>query len=398
MLKGNKRASFSNAIPAGMKKAAVVTLATLFSLGIGGGLVSCSSGSSSGGNGGYEQPTDDDTTVDDDSSPSDDDTTPVDDDDTSPVDDDSVDDDTVDDDNDDDSSPTLYEACFNVSSFLDGADFNKIKDITVNLEGAGSCDTDELGNCCIPGIDGGKYWVSFKDLQNRYIGSQAGNLNVDASHAGSLEKILYKLLPQDKLSYIKDTMYFDGNSVEKWTSKPKFVLYTKDNNGGTNISDSKLDIVRGVILDQLNEFVQDQYTFADADIEFRNTTYDGNYQDGEFIVYWDSSSAGGGNWSAVNDGKINVSEVNVNPNDSQLATLALQEQSAALVNGAETQDTDNFFDSCFYDPYYVRSLTNYSEEDLMFSRATYGIFSRPPLNHLDESAMEEVSSDTYNLN
>lgn len=371
-------------IPQGIGRNALISLLVLSLFG---GQATGLSGCSAGGGDSGSQIEDDDQ-VDDDDDTGDDDTA---DDDTG--DDDTGDDDTSDDD-DDDIEPPTYDACFNVSSFWEDSLLSNIK---VSLRNTNKyCTTDVNGDCCIKDIQEGKYWVSFKDLNNTHLGSQAGNLNVDEDHRGSLEEILYKLLPQDKLDYLKDTMWFKGNPSERWDQKPKFVIYLRDSNGGAYVSQEYLDIVEGVILNQLNQFVQGMWKFTTSDIEYRDAVFPGGppLPNGEFSIF-PYRSPGGGNSSNVQEGVVRGVRVNLDPEDEDLETLTLQEGSAALVNGAETH---TYTDSAFYDPYYVTSVIEYSDEDLMFSAATYGIFKRSELNYLDENNLEDKNSSTYDLN
>lgn len=336
---------------------------------------------------------DDDSTDDDDDDIVDDDDI-IDDDDTTPTDDDNdTDDDIIDDDDDD----TMED--YDVSGWVGGFDiYGGINNIRVVLDGEADNDhetyTNTDGDWGFTGLPQDDYKISFKGFLKGYINHEAGKLIVNAlkESQGKLSGLEVKLFPNDIQDYLKCTMWGDGGGaclgespVEKWTQKPQFKIYTLEYQSGNPVDLNKINLVRSVIKNQLNEFVQGKYIFTDSDIETINEISPTGFEEGKIKIYWDNNLGGGANVCVINE--YDIKKCGAGFNTSKGETTMLQELSETLVNGAETQDSA-YLDSAFHDP---SSTTQYSEEDLMFAAATYGIFSRALGNeHPDNNPLENI--------
>ncbi len=313
---------------------------------------------------------------------------------------DSGDDDTIDDDDNDDNDDnddTIDE--YDISGWVGGFDIDTgINNIRVLLDGQADNDHETYSNTDgdwnFEGLPQDDYKISFKGLLQGYMNHEAGKLIVDAQKEaqGKLSNLEVKLFPSSIEDFLKCTVWDNGGAacngqvpVNKWAQKPEFKIYTLEYQSGLPIDPNKVNLVKNVIKNQLNEFVQGEYTFTDADIEEIATIAPMGQIPGKIKIYWDENTSHGRNSCSTTGNEIDSCYTKFNPSVGE--NVLLQEMSEAMVEGAETLDS-TYSDSVFYGD----SLnTQYSEEDEMFAAATYGIFSRPIGNeHPDENPLINI--------
>ena len=260
--------------------------------------------------------------------------------------------------------------------------------------------TNADGEWEIPGVLDGNFWFTMSDELENHINYQAGNLEVSKEQQGNMDTA-FMLLPKADQEYFQGVLYGDGSgnplnleAIAKWMTKPSFKIYLKDKKDSTYVAQDKVDLAESVILTELNQFFQGVYTINTSDMQEIDGIYNGTYNEGDFVVYWNSNFSGGGNASTVQDNEILSSRVNLNKNVGK--EVMLQELSSGMINDGETQNS-SYSDSVFYN-IGLPTATQYSDEDLTTSMATYGIWSRPNGTIFDLDEESEIVLSNYSIN
>lgn len=269
--------------------------------------------------------------------------------------------------------------------------------------------TDADGNWEIPGMLDGNFWFTMSDDSDEYLTYEAGKLQVSKAQQGNMDTS-FMLLPKAIQDYVQSVIYGDGSgnpdnleAIAKWMVKPHFKIYTKEYSTGNPVPQANLDLVKGAILTQLNQFVQGVWTFVYnddpelSDIEFVNSVYPGGMPaEGDFAVNFDNSNSNTSISQTYADGSIKSTYTGIKA--SVGLPVVLQELSAGFINDGETKN-DYYLDSVFWNNLVNPTATQYSEEDLICSMATYNPFwQRPTGTIFDLPSNSEVVPDNYFIN
>lgn len=254
-----------------------------------------------------------------------------------------------------------------------------LEGITVNV-GSQSTTTNASGYWEITDLVDGTHSVMFKDSLGTYETYKAGDLVADKNREtiGKNSNLEKRLFLQADRQFIKDTIRLDGET-RKWKTKPKFRIYTVEDEYGGGVGQPKIDLVKGIIKTELSEFGSDTYDFTDLDIERVNTKVDssGPVEEGYVYVFWDDSIVGGGNFSWENGNEITSSYARADT--SRVKTTWLQELTECLIGTGETLDS-NYINSSLHDP----SIANdYSTDDIKLSEAMYHRFAKRAAGNKD---------------